>query len=251
MTASVAVVVHHHADRLTADEEISRRHLEAFLGGYDVYLVVPEGSALELPGASVQTLPRDFFRDHRANSRLRLSRAFYEPFRAYEFILVYELDALVLKRELDEWCAREWDYVGAPWLREEAGRVTLTGVGNGGFSLRRVESCLRALERLRRPVSRARASTSFALRLGRRIVRPHAPVRQLLRDRYAYEDKVWGIDVPRADPSFRVAPADAALAFAFETNPRARFELNDRRLPFGCHKWRAHDPEFWEPYLLR
>ena len=22
------------------------------------------------------------------------------------------------------------------------------------------------------------------------------------------------------------------------------------RLPFGCHKWRAHDPELREPYLL-
>jgi hypothetical protein len=22
------------------------------------------------------------------------------------------------------------------------------------------------------------------------------------------------------------------------------------RLPFGRHKWRAQDPELWEPYLL-
>ena len=41
----------------------------------------------------------------------------------------------------------------------------------------------------------------------------------------------------------------SALSFAFETNPRACFELNGRRLPFGCHKWWHHDREFWEAYL--
>jgi hypothetical protein len=250
VTAPVAVAVPHHGDRLTPDEEVSMRHLEAYLGGHDTYLVAPVGSELRLPGA-VRTLPRDLFRDHRAHQRLMLSRSFYELFVAYEFVLVYHLDSLVLRSELERWCERGWDYVGAPWLRERDGALTLTGVGNGGFSLRRVESCLRVIETLRRPAVRAARATRFGFALGRRLARPGAPARQLLRDRYAFEDKVWGLEAPRVHASFRVAPAEEALAFAFETHPRACFELNGGRLPFGCHKWRAHEPDFWEPYVLR
>jgi Protein of unknown function (DUF5672) len=55
---------------------------------------------------------------------------------------------------------------------------------------------------------------------------------------------------PRLDPTFRIPPPETALSFAFETNPRECFELNGRRLPFGCHKWWLHDREFWEPYVV-
>jgi hypothetical protein len=32
--------------------------------------------------------------------------------------------------------------------------------------------------------------------------------------------------------------------------PRLCFELNGRKLPFGCHAWQRYDRGFWEPYLL-
>jgi hypothetical protein len=250
-SASVALVIPHHSDRLTADEALSLRHLQTYLGEYETYAVVPEGSALRLRGAAVRTLPRRFFRDHRAHQQLMLSPLLYELFASYEFVLVYHLDSLVLARELAFWCARGWDYVGAPWLRRDgAGELVLDGVGNGGFSLRRVESCLRVLGTLRRPLPRLRVGASFAVRVGKRLAKPGAPIRQLLRDRYLFEDKFWGLEAPRLDPSFRVAPAEEALAFAFETHPRVCFELNKSRLPFGCHKWTAHEPDFWQPYLL-
>jgi hypothetical protein len=252
VTASVAVVIPHHADRLTPNEEVSLRHLDSFVAGYDTHLVVPEGSTLRVPGAGLCVLSKEFFVNHRAHQRLMLSRSLYEPFAAYEFVLVYHLDSLVLRPALETWCDRGWDYVGAPWLRREAdGALVLKGVGNGGFSLRRVESCLRVLGTLRRPSRQAKIGASFAFRLARRLVKPGAPVRQLLRDRYLFEDKFWGLEAPRLDSSFRVAPPEEALAFAFETHPSACFELNGRRLPLGCHKWTAHEPDFWEPHVLR
>ena len=57
-------------------------------------------------------------------------------------------------------------------------------------------------------------------------------------------------EAPRLVPGFRIPPAHVAVAFAFEGEPRFCLEQNGGRLPFGCHKWRAHDAEFWKPYLL-
>jgi Protein of unknown function (DUF5672) len=44
---------------------------------------------------------------------------------------------------------------------------------------------------------------------------------------------------PRAGIShrLRVATVEDALQFSFETCPRECFEMNGRRLPFGCHAW--------------
>jgi hypothetical protein len=72
----------------------------------------------------------------------------------------------------------------------------------------------------------------------------------MLGARSRYEDKFWSEEAPRLLQTFRVPPPEVAVAFAFETEPRFCYEQNDRRLPFGCHRWSTHDRAFWEPHLL-
>jgi len=43
---------------------------------------------------------------------------------------------------------------------------------------------------------------------------------------------------------------EEGLRFAFEGAPRMCFELNQQKLPFGCHAWAKFDRSFWEPYLI-
>jgi Protein of unknown function (DUF5672) len=247
VTASVAVVVPVFRDRLGPDEELSLRHLRAHLGAYDGFAFCPASLDLEVPDLAPVRLDDRHFRTHRDYSRLMLSGGFYRRFERYEFVLVHQLDCVVFSDELARWCGERYDYVGAPWVRRGAdGRPFFAGVGNGGLSLRRVESFLRVLERR----VRATVAVRHVGELVRRIVREPRRARQLLRDRYVYEDKFWSLEAPRLDPGFRIPPAETAVAFAFESEPRFCFEQNGGRLPFGCHKWRAHDPEFWAPYLL-
>ncbi len=81
-------------------------------------------------------------------SRLLLSLRFYLRFIRYRYILIYQLDAFVFRDELREWASRDYSYVGAPWLLDwKKATVTdqVVGAGNGGFSLRRVRSHIRAL----------------------------------------------------------------------------------------------------------
>jgi hypothetical protein len=231
---------------LDEDERISFRHLRRYLGSYDTYIVAPDGLDVTLDGLPAKRFEPRFFRDVRSYSSLLLEPQFYSAFSSYDFVLVYQLDSLVLADELVAWCARGYDYVGAPWTRRTPdGRVVLTGAGNGGFSLRRVASCLAVLGVARWPLARLGTGVRLWTALARRAV-----VRRSFGQAFLFEDKFWSYEAPRLCPWFRVAPAETALEFAFETEPRFCFERNDRRLPFGCHNWALYDRAFWEPHLL-
>lgn len=268
---AVAVVVPHYREGLTDDEEISLRHLRHFLGGYDKFLAVPDGLRLALPDFSAAPFPRKFFHDTATYSALMLSADFYRAFAAYEYLLLYQLDALVFSDRLAEWCARGFDYVGAPWLPGAGSFVSEPAVGNGGFSLRRVESFLRVAEapgfasELRKYRDALAAAAPLPARLlawprkalrrarllgaGRQAILDEARAPADPGDRLN-EDCFWSFRARTYYPGFKIAPVEEALDFAFEVDPRRCYELNGGRLPFGCHAWAKYDRAFWEPFLL-
>src|SRR5215475_12526935 len=132
---------------LTPDEEISLRHLTYFLGKYDKYIVIPKSLKVHHHGFGTKRFSDKFFGSGKANGELMLSSKFYEAFAEYKYVLNYQLDALVFSDQLTEWCAKDFDYIGAPWLAcEDTPNVKVSRVGNGGFSLRKVESFLKVLE---------------------------------------------------------------------------------------------------------
>jgi hypothetical protein len=228
---SVAVAVPAQSLELDPDAQQALRHLRSHLGSYDAFAAIPDNLSGTLPGLRPKPFPARAFRSTRSYSSLLLSDEFYAAFANYDYVLVHQLDCLVFSDELAAWCERGYDYVGAPWTRRTpAGEPFFTEVGNGGLSLRRIASCRRVLALNRRSG------------LGR--------LRAALRNRWPFEDKFWSLEAPRLDPAFQIPPPEVAVAFSFETEPRFCFEENGRRLPFGCHRWMTHDPEFWRPHLL-
>ncbi|HYN85820.1 MAG TPA: DUF5672 family protein [Pyrinomonadaceae bacterium] len=278
-TLTAAVVVPVYRETLAADEELSRRHLEHYLGAYDKFLVAPERLSFTLPGYGVVKFADAFFHSPVTYSALLVSEEFYRAFHAYDYILVYQLDALVFSDRLREWCATGLDYVGAPWLPGEAGTgfVSEPAVGNGGFSLRRVRSFLEVLsaegaagerdkyweamyaaapaaEKLRRLPRKILRRLGLSGARGRAIVGGEAGRAGVGADDPGgrlNEDCFWSFRARSYRPDFRIASPEVALRFAFEVNPARCYELAGRRLPFGCHAWRKYDPAFWEPYLLK
>jgi hypothetical protein len=227
----VAVVVPTQSLELGADARQSLRHLRAFANAYDCFAVLPEGLQGTIAGLPAKRFAASAFRSTSHYSRLLVSDEFYRSFSHYDYVLVHQLDCLLFADRLAEWCERGYDYVGAPWTRHSpAGEPYFTDVGNGGLSLRRVESCRRVL------AARQRSTL--------------ANVRGALRNPWPYEDKFWSLEAPRLDPSFRIPTPEVAVSFSFETEPRFCYEANGRRLPFGCHRWMTHDRAFWEPHLL-
>jgi hypothetical protein len=271
---TVAVVVPLYREKLTADEEISIRHLKRFLGDYDKYLVVPEKLKVTLPGFETKRFRDEFFHNTVTYSALLISPDFYRAFAEYEYILVYQTDALVFSDQLALWCATGIDYIGAPWLKGEGVNfIEEPAVGNGGLSLRRVESFLRVtsgpgmkaeLDRYWEALYAAKPAHVRLLNLPKKILRR---LRALVTAGSVWskhlqsttpdpgerfnEDCFWSFRAVRYDPGFQIASVAEALRFSFEVDPKKCYELNNQQLPFGCHGWNKYDRGFWEPFLLR
>jgi hypothetical protein len=264
---SVAVVLTlSHKTSYSADEEYAFRHVRHYLARYDKYVLIPQSHQAFYPGFLPKRFPDRYFGSARAHGSLLLSEQFYRAFADYEFILVHHLDALAFSDRLADWCQAGYDYIGAPWLiSPDTPHITESKVGNGGFSLRRVSSFLRVLSSQEYFVDPDEYWRRYAARSGpiqrllnmprkflKRLtafndVRWH--VRWALRDD-VHEDRFWSEFATKYEPSFRIAPVDVAMRFAFEAEPRACFERIGRRMPFGAHRWQRFDRSFFEPYLL-
>lgn len=249
------------------------RHLVRHLGHYDKYLIAPRGSRVRFDGFAVRHFSRKYFGSMRAHSRLLYWPGFYRAFEDYKYILMYHLDALVFRDELLQWCETDVDYVGAPFIPcADTPLVKEPRVGNGGFALMKVETILKVLhERHRREPVRywedrlagLVSLTQRALRQPRRMVPPwlRGSLTQPLRNGLQRVDEIevnvrnndvfWSYHAQDYVPEFKIPDWQTGLRFAFEAGPRHCFELNGRKLPFGCHAWPKFDRAFWEPYLLK
>jgi hypothetical protein len=233
---TVIVVVPAHKPRLDECERIALAQCARVLHRHPIAIVAPRAldtrahEAL-VPGARVVRFDDDFFAGVAGYNRLMLSPRFYAAFWRYRHMLVHQLDAFVFSDQLEAWCARDYDYVGAPWIecawlgpflaRSRRPHAANAAVGNGGLSLRRVTSCF---------------ASSVAFRRGARRW-PH------------HEDLFWSFYVPRWNPWFRIPPVEEALGFAFETEPATCFARTGGVLPFGCHAWERYDAPFWRPFI--
>jgi hypothetical protein len=254
---------------LTPEEEQSLRNLCCFLAPYDKFFVAP--SEVKRDGFRTVTFPRKFFGSYGAHTRMVSWPGFYRRFADYEYILIHHLDSLVLSDQLLEWCDAGWDFIGAPWLPcSDTPWVKNAAVGNGGFALYNVANLLRVLHNRYRDDPKSYWSAlmirhghllgplfRFLNFLGRyfKISRLNWPLEFWERsqdpDRHGLNnDYFWSSQAVKYLPSFRVAPVEDALKFAFEGAPRKCFEMNGRRLPFGCHAWARYDRAFWEPFVV-
>ena len=265
---SVAVVITLSHDRTTytADEDLSFRHARHYLGRYDTYVLVPESHHAIYPGLIPKRFPDRYFRSARAHESLLLSEQFYRAFLGYEFILTYNLDALVFSDRLAEWCGAGYDYIGAPWLiSPDTPHIAEEKVGSGGLSLRRVRSFLRVLTSRRYVVEPDEYWRRYAGRTGRLTRLVNTP-RKFLKRLVAFngvrwhirtavrgnvhEDRFWTEYATHYDPEFRIAPVDVAMRFAFEAEPGRCFERIGGQMPFGAHRWQNFDRAFYTPFLL-
>lgn len=257
---------------LTADEQVSLRHLHHYLGQYDRFFIAPEGLQLEFPENEVKRFHPKFFGSVGAHTRLLYWPGLYRAFADYDYIFFYHLDSLAFSDQLLEWCDLGVDYIGAPWLKcPDTPWVTTPRVGNCGFALLRVEPALHAL------YNRYENSPGmFWLDLFTRNADLVAPIVDFLRrfqprfpksrlvNRPIEEwdwmqnpgpsnrntDIFWSDKAVCYMPEFKVATFEQGLRFAFEASPRLCLELNGGAMPFGCHAWPRYDRKFWEPLLL-
>jgi len=272
-TKQVAIMVPLPSPKLSADDEISMRHLRKHLGGYDKVLLVPQGMRVDMDGFSVLELDRKHFGSAANHNRMLYRTDFWENFADYEYVLMYHLDALVFSDQLQEWCDRGLDYIGAPFIQcADAPWVRVERVGNGGFALYRVSSVLKVLwNRYADDPSRWYQDHCWRqIEFQRKLLRPvraavpawlkgkaTAPLRSQLQKMDHTEvnergnDLFWSDHAKKHLPEFRVASLEDGLAFSFEMEPRRCLERTGGKMPFGCHAFGRYDRAFWEKHLLK
>ncbi|HEY8929508.1 MAG TPA: DUF5672 family protein [Mucilaginibacter sp.] len=261
----VTIVIPVYKATISASECASFLQLFKVLGHHDVTVVTYK----ELDLTSYHCLikeysyrityfDRGYFDNLAGYNRLLLSKQFYGAFRDYTYILIYQLDAWVFFDDLVKWCGRGYDYIGAPWFssdRTENELPHFMGIGNGGFSLRKVKSHLSVLTRFAYIVRPAYFIGLFFNRLSYenfvvllRSLTISNNTHYLLGKNNLYEDVFWGVII-RKYAWFKAPGMQEAAYFSMEVCARQLYENNGRQLPFGCHAWEKYDPVFWERFI--
>ena len=267
VSPSVVVTIPVYRAEMSQNEEASFRRNTSVLGKrHPVVLFAPRGLDLTryrkiFPGFQVEFFPDRFFGSIEDYSRLLLSEEFYERFSAYEWLLICQLDAWVLKDELARWCATSCDFWGAPisarWEFYMDGRIRDI-VGNGGFSLRRISAFLKVLRAERGPMYTRKALGHHIVRHFRNgdFLRALVPILRMagigngrrlcldiLRRQGCCEDMVFrALSSPELEPHLNFPSVREAADFALDGNfLRQFFEISGRRIPCGLHAW--HQPE--------
>ena len=258
------IVIPVHKETLTIDEQMSLRQCASALKSHPICIVCPQGlgvaeydKILSDSGAiySIERFPACFFDGIKGYNLLMLDIFFYKRFADYEYMLIYQLDAWVFRDELDEWCKKGYDYIGAPWIEENNdGSLTFAGVGNGGFSLRRVQHFMDVLN-YRGPV-RSGSQLNLTPTLKNKLYKIfyslgyQNTIDFYKKDETLYEDIFLSTFLSNTKLKANMPTPEEASLFAFEKHPSFLYEKT-HILPFGCHAWRKYEYEqFWKKHIL-
>ena len=259
--SQAAVVVPLYQESMTSDEELSFKTTLDLLNKHDIHVICPvrlRGYISTLKNETddafeVQYFPNKCFSSIIEYNRLMMSLNFYQRFERYEYILIVQTDALVLSDQLTYWCNHNYSFIGAPWFvgwEAPVSPLAFLGVGNGGFSLRKVKDAIRVLSSVRyipriRPFEVSFKNVLSFLRHSVLFAYSVPPLQPKIN-----EDVFWGILVPKSCNFFTVPTPEQAIPFCFEVKPEYLFEKNGLVLPFGCHAWKKYNIAFWKEKLV-
>lgn len=247
---------------LNAEEEKSIRQTLAILGKHELCFVAPAGlkfSYFESSGIRVEYFHPDYFASIAGYNRLLLSVEFFQRFEQYSHMLICQTDVWVFRDELAQWMEKPYDYIGSP-IRGKDGNWIPMG-GNGGFSLRNIQSALKVLQTrkiMSNPAQVLREHRKFHNWSGLFLRSPIILARMLgyrnnsltfVKEFGSNEDVFWSLYAPLIDTRFRVAPFAEEIAFGFDRHPEVLFNMNQNCLPFGCHAWEKTYATFWKTYI--
>lgn len=264
------IIIIAHKEVLSEAERASLNQCYKILGKYPIKLICPKGLNVAAyqqinPDADIIFIDPKWQADYRMFNELKKDKLLYEKFKDYKFMLYYELDAWVFSDQLAYWCEKGYDYIGAPWFENwhKADKSSeITGVGNGGFSLRNIQKSIQILKRIQwlRKGRRFwyRTKLQALLRFEKIIrklpigysIKNDSHLTEILREECeCNEDYFWCKVVGSVFEDFHIAPVQDAIKFSFDANPSLLFSMNNNQLPFGCHAWERYEPKFWGNYI--
>lgn len=222
----------------------------------------------------VEFFDKSYFSSVEGYNNLCFSSEFYTRYLEYEYMLICQLDVWVFRDELNYWCNKGYDYIGAPIFyayNSKSFTDKVLGIGNGGFCLRRIAHCLKMLNSDRNKVflkpfpliklywNYFLYSNKFKTLKGRLLLLPTVIAKCFGKyntmnhyiKRHVNEDMIYGSWATCSWGNHAIIPTvEEATSFSFEVHPEMLYHQNGNKLPFGCHafaKWNYES--FWSKYI--
>lgn len=254
---------------LNEEEICSINQCQKILGIYDIFFLAPKSIQTlfyksHFPDIGFYFFENYYFEDIKNYSKLLISYEFYKTFNEFEYMLIYQTDAWVFEDQLAYWCSQSYDYIGAPSVEmNELGEVVFLQMFNGGFSLRNINSCLRVLTSFAY-ITPPKEIVSIRFKMKQNLFKFLKNIIGFLLDLtirnnvfykfnsfYWHEDGFWSNLAPTKFKWFAVPSIHIAAGFAFENEPEYILNINDGKLPFGCHGWTRYHSEFYMKIINR
>lgn len=258
----VRVVIPIYKNTLNELEETSLRQTFKTLKNHHFSIVCPEGldiqpilSVDETIKPEIIRFSEQYFKSIEGYNSLMLSDEFYEKFLESKYILICQTDVMVIKDELEHWCSKNYDYIGAPWIgkkqsllkkyivkasnafkkiigKKPKGYEHLFKVGNGGFSLRNVKKHYQI--------------TNQNKELIQYYIKNKEP------QNYHIEDVFFSFKGAELLPGFTIPNYIEGLKFAIDRKPKIALKLNNNNLPFAIHGFdKPKVRDFWRPIISK
>jgi hypothetical protein len=208
-----------------------------------------------------------FFTNIESYNRLMMNLSFYKRFKTFDYMLIYQLDAYVFENRLSEWIDKGYDYIGAPWFdnyKSKEDGAELWAVGNGGLSLRKIQSFIAVLNSKKPVKSYNELKEDYnQIKFGiiKRMIIPILIILRSLgyKNKIDYwkrqcgdnEDYFWTLYLDELGLGLKRPSVIESVEFAFDQSPSYLYKLNKQRLPFGCHAWYKYEYEsFWKRIIV-
>lgn len=262
----ICIVIPVYKSRLNQKEEQSVRQCFTILNDYKIYFIGPKGMDLSYYEQTFHkpcnfiAFDLKYFESISGYNKLLLSGLFYQSFKHFQFMLVYQTDCFVFKDELLFWAKKRYDYLGGVWFENYNDNpyqgAKLWQAGNGGLSLRNIQKCYRLVSS-RRPVNKWRD-----------LVRESKFLKNVSRLQYLYcvlqlpfyrlgfknnlrfkakqftgNEDTFFITEGLKLRWFRIPDVLEASLFSWDKFPNYLWD-SFNELPFGCHAWYREDAPY-------
>lgn len=212
--------------------------------------ITPLNSILAPAHYTIHRFEDSLFKGIAGYNKLMLSEVFYNSFSDYEYILLCQTDVFVFEDQLNYWCNKGYDYIGAPWIASKQTAITklllninnsfkkkkkttehFFKVGNGGFSLRKTAT-------MQKITSEQKDKIQHALDNPNELS-------------HHVEDIYFSLVAPKYT-AMNFPDYKEAAGFAMDRKPDIAMKLNNCNLPFACHRfYNRKVKDFWAPIISK
>lgn len=184
---------------------------------YNIFLICPEKLYIQHFNNILNykfnyvVFNNEYFQSLTTYSYLCETLQFYEIFKDYKYMFLYQLDGWIFSDNFDYFIEQNYDYYGSPW---KAGNFEFSNdsVGNGGVSLRKISKFIEICKNINK---------------------------HDITSKWLYSEDLFFCKTikEKEGNNFNIAPSEIAMQFSIDGNYEYWYKKNNYKLPMCTHKY--------------